>query len=235
MSAIQQILCGYGGTAEVCSPSQGNLLNDEGFETAITGYQQSGWGTATGTPSPAYSITGLTTSKPSGSCAQGFRANYAITSLYQFNAWDSGGNNSSTVYVRFYYYLVSHSIASGETAIIAGVFNGTTVNSGTRCAGVTIKNNAGQMEIYAEGSTHTNISTGQWYRVELQVALNASAAGSAIKIDGGSALTFTDTGYSSWRKVGIGTISTSSDAFTFNDSVFDLVAADSTGYIGPTP
>lgn len=222
--------------AEICSPPQGNLLNDEGFETATTGYQQSGWNVSMGTPDPAYSISGFTTNKPNGSCAQGFRSNYSVAGVFNGNSWDSGANNTFTVYVRFYIYVASSSISNANGVFIAGVFNGNPgLTAGTRCAAVSLVNNAGQLEIAAEGSTPVNISTGQWNLIELKVALNATSNGSEIKVNGGSAHTFTDTGYGSWRSIGIGTFSTSSDSFTFNDCIFDLVAADSTGYIGGTP
>ena len=218
-------------SAACTTPTAGNELSTEGFQTATTGYERSGWGTATGSPDPYYDISALTTGQPSGSCTRGFRSNYAVSGTFNYNAWDRGAAITTTVYTRMYIYIVSHSISSPHVAYLGGVFK-TTMGSGGNVASVVMKNNAGQLEIYGAGSTDStkvNVSVGQWYRVEMKVVPNGTCE---IKVDGGSAATFTATGYTNWDVVGVGTYSTSANAFTFNDTIFDLVGADTTGYMG---
>ena len=171
--------------------------------------------------------------------SRGFRSNYSIGGVYNNRSWDSGSNHFATVYIRFYLYVASHGIDPADSVFIGGVFNGNSaMSSGNRCASIELKNVGSQLSINAFGATRSaniNISTGQWYLVEMKVAMNGVANASEIKINGGTTHTFTDSGYSDWRTIGIGCFSATSDPPGFNDCIFDLVAADSTGYIGPTP
>ena len=220
-----------GGATACTTPTAGNELSTEGFQTATTGYERSGWGTATGSPDPYYDISALTTGQPSGSCTRGFRSNYAVSGTFHYNAWDRGAATATTVYIRMYIYVVSQSLAVGNSASIGGVFK-TTMGGGGNVASVALNNTGGTFGIYGRGATDSakvTIATGQWYRIELKVVPNGA---SEMKVDGGAAQTFTATGYTDWDVVGVGTYSTTANAFTFNDTIFDLVGADTTGYLG---
>jgi len=232
---LQGIVGGVAPAATCSTPAQGNLLSAEGFQTATTGYEQSGWGTATGTPDPYYDTTSLTTSKPNGGCNRGFQSNYASSGVWQQNTWDYGSQRSSTDYLRFYLYVVSTEIITSADLSIGGFFNNVNGTDGYRVCAVRLANPGGQLVLRGNGATTSsdiNISTGQWYRVEMKCVPNGT---SEIKVNGGTAQTFTATGYTSWRAVGIGAFTSSNNAYTYSNLVFDLVAADSTGYIGATP
>lgn len=215
-----------------CTPSQGNLLADEGFETTTTGYERSGWGTATGSPDPYYSSSSATTSKPTGACDRAFRSNYNGT--YRFNYWSAGAYSAATVYVRVYLYVRTNNIGSGESSRICGIFSEDVVATGYSIGSLFLDKSGSQLRINAVGagiSTPVNISAGTWYLVELKVLPGGS---SAFKVNGGSEQTFTANG-GTWRAVGIGAYSDSNSPNNTSDILFDLLAVDSTGYVGAVP
>jgi hypothetical protein len=224
------------GGAAVCSPAQGNTLTNEGFETATTGYQQTGWGTATGTPNPYYDTSSLTTSKPNGACNRGFMS--ALTSAtFQFNYWDSGGDKAATMYARFYLCVTTNLVDTGgaNPAAIFGVMNSEQVSSGYLVGGVVLNNSGGQTSIAGTGatdSTAVNLSTNTWYLVELKIVPNGT---SALKVNGGAEQTFTAAGWTSWRRIVVGNLNSSTPAYSYNTCVFDEVAVDTVGYIGAAP
>jgi hypothetical protein len=221
--------------ASCSTPAQGNVLSAEGFETATTGYERTGWQTATGSPNPYYDTTSLTTSKPNGACNRAFLSTYSVSNEYHWNIWDSGSDHSSTLYTRLYLYVASHTIDPAENATIGGVYNHQSATNGYRVCTMQLAYPSSQLVLRGNGATtssNINISTGQWYRVEMKCVPNGT---SEIVVDGGTPQTFTATGYTSWRALAIGSNIVSSQQYAYHSIVADLLAADSSGYIGAVP
>lgn len=227
-----------GGAAAACATPDGSFtpLDNEGFQTATTGYERSGWTTAIGSPNPAADTISLTSSKPTGACNQGLSFAYAGDTTYGAAVWDNGSSMGGTAYFRFYLYVSAEGVDDGQIVSVFDVWRGYTYTVGNAVGHVRVTQTSGQLQIYGYSgfpstSTAINISTGQWYRVELKLVANGAAGTSEIKVDGGAAQTFQADSYTTLQSFGAGVNIASPTSATIT-VYYDLIAVSTSDYPG---
>lgn len=158
-------MCGAGVPVAGCGASSepaGDIFSD-GFETATTGYELSGW-TEVGTVDPAYSLTGL--SAPEESCNQGIQT--ASTGSMAYIKRDLG-TGVTTYWGQFSLYIRSHSLGNYATVTIAVAGN----NDFTPAAGAGVliklyKPTGDTLRIYAQGASDSSmldVASTTWHTV----------------------------------------------------------------------
>ncbi len=225
--AFTNSLAGSGGGA--CTPATGNETNEswEGSDSLT-------W-IDTGTVDRNAALSG--TSPCSGLGSQCAEINWDGSATRPYTSWNRGSLLNSTLYIRFYFNIVSHSMANGDDASIYASGEDTNPGLGNMFY-VKIHDNAGQLTIAAttaaSGTTPINISSATWYRAEFKYVVN-SVGGSEFKLydSAGSQVGSTqtwDTGNNWWQYTHFGR-PTALDAKAFRVQI-DGWGVDHTGYLG---
>jgi hypothetical protein len=160
-----------------CTVNSGNVTN-ESFE----GSDSLTW-TDTGTVDRNAALSG--TSPCSGLGSECAEVNWDGTGSAPYTTWDRGSAlTTSTLYHRFYVIVVSHSLNSGDDYWVYSSNEGSTPLTGSQFH-INIRNNAGQLVIYAasgaSSTTFINISSATWYEVKAKYVNNATGQ-SELKI-----------------------------------------------------
>jgi hypothetical protein len=212
-----------------CTVNSGNQINEswEGSDTLT-------W-TDTGTVDRNAALSG--TSPCSGLGSECAEMNWDGSATRPYTSHNRGSLLNSTLYFRFYFYIVSHSLASGEDMSIFAAGEDTNPSVSTMFF-VKIHNAAGQLTIAAKTAasetTPINVSSATWYRAEFKYVVN-STGGSEFKLfdAGGSQVDTTknwDTVNNIWQYTHVG-IPVLQDAKAFRVQVDGLGVSDS-GYLG---
>jgi hypothetical protein len=215
--------------ASGCTVNSGNQINEswEGSDTLT-------W-TDTGTVDRSHALA--SPSPCSGLGSECVEVNWDGSATRPFTTHDRGGLLNSTLYFRFYFYIVSHNLASGEDMSLFSAGESATPNVNTMFF-VKFHNTAGQLSISAKTSAsetaQINISSATWYRVELKYIVN-STGGSEFKLfdASGSQVDTTknwDTVNNIWQYTHVG-IPILQDPKAFQVQVDGLGDSD-TGYLG---
>lgn len=158
-------MCGAGVPVAGCGASSepaGDIFSD-GFETATTGYELSGW-TEVGTVDPAYSLTGL--SAPEESCNQGIQT--ASTGSLAYIRRDLG-TGVTTYFGKLSFYIASHSLGNYANMIIAVTGNNVNTPAGGSAASVKIyKTSSATVRLYMMGAADSamlDVALTTWHTV----------------------------------------------------------------------
>lgn len=161
MARMNVGVLGGGVSAAACSTPSGDL-SSEGFE----GGAEETWTNIQGTPDFAYALSGLSGGTGAAqNCSYGMKINAVNTYVYALRDLGAGQAN---LYIKFSFYVDSHSIAEGTNTTILKV--GSASNESDILLYSRLKLTGGNLQFGPTAETYYNISINTWYYVELYVA-----------------------------------------------------------------
>jgi hypothetical protein len=222
-SGIMLVQGGVPTLSECATDALGDLLN-EGFQTATTGYETSGWLSTNSpyAPDPAADTTALTNGKPANACNQGFRSNSAA---HQHRyAYFNLLRETNTTYLKFWFYLNSNSLGGSDDGIIFQVAEGTLDNSDSRILLLRLHGTTLYMDIGTGGGSLGTCTTGIWHQIDMIVGYNTTCS---VTFDNGTPVTGTSSGNNLIRNVRLGVQVINEKAI---DIYFDKIHAKSSSF-----